>query len=141
MARRYIQQNAQGKRFLNLFAYTGSASVHAAIGGAKAITTVDMSKTYLKWAQENFALNDLSNTRFRFEQADCLKWLEYAQGQYDLIFLDPPTFSNSKRMKDAFDVQRDHIKLLTWVKKILSPNGTLIFSNNESVALSWMKLV
>ncbi len=131
LARRYIQQNAQGKRFLNLFAYTGSASVHAAIGGAKAITTVDMSKTYLKWAQENFALNDLSNTRFRFEQADCLKWLEYAQGQYDLIFLDPPTFSNSKRMKDAFDVQRDHIKLLTWVKQILSPNGTLIFSNNK----------
>ncbi|WP_404340234.1 bifunctional 23S rRNA (guanine(2069)-N(7))-methyltransferase RlmK/23S rRNA (guanine(2445)-N(2))-methyltransferase RlmL [Pseudoalteromonas mariniglutinosa] len=131
LARRYIQQNAQDKRFLNLFAYTGSASVHAALGGAKAITTVDLSKTYLKWAQENFALNGISNTRYRFEQADCLKWLEYAQGQYDLIFLDPPTFSNSKRMKDAFDVQRDHVKLLTWVKKILSPSGTLIFSNNK----------
>lgn len=131
LARRYIQENAKDKRFLNLFAYTGSASVHAAIGGAKAITTVDLSKTYLKWGQDNFALNDISNTRYRFEQADCLKWLEHAQGQYDLIFLDPPTFSNSKRMKDAFDVQNDHIKLLTWVKKILSPSGTLIFSNNK----------
>lgn len=131
LARRYIQENAKDKRFLNLFAYTGTASVHAALGGAKAITTVDLSKTYLKWGQDNFALNDISNTRYRFEQADCLKWLEHAQGQYDLIFLDPPTFSNSKRMKDAFDVQNDHIKLLTWVKKILSPSGTLIFSNNK----------
>lgn len=131
LARRYIQQNAKGARFLNLFSYTGSASVHAAIGGAKSITTVDMSKTYLKWAEENFALNGLKNPRFRFEQADCLKWLEHAQGQYDLIFLDPPTFSNSKRMKAEFDVQRDHIQLLSWVKKILSPNGTLIFSNNK----------
>ncbi|KGK01342.1 bifunctional 23S rRNA (guanine(2069)-N(7))-methyltransferase RlmK/23S rRNA (guanine(2445)-N(2))-methyltransferase RlmL [Pseudoalteromonas sp. ND6B] len=131
LARRYIQEYAKDKRFLNLFAYTGTASVHAALGGAKAITTVDLSKTYLKWGQDNFALNDISNTRYRFEQADCLKWLEHAQGQYDLIFLDPPTFSNSKRMKDAFDVQNDHIKLLTWVKKILSPSGTLIFSNNK----------
>ncbi|CAM3693649.1 MULTISPECIES: bifunctional 23S rRNA (guanine(2069)-N(7))-methyltransferase RlmK/23S rRNA (guanine(2445)-N(2))-methyltransferase RlmL [Pseudoalteromonas] len=131
LARRYIQENAKDKRFLNLFAYTGTASVHAALGGAKAITTVDLSKTYLKWGQDNFELNNISNTRYRFEQADCLKWLEYATSQYDLIFLDPPTFSNSKRMKDAFDVQRDHIKLLTWVKKILSPSGTLIFSNNK----------
>ncbi|OUL56694.1 bifunctional 23S rRNA (guanine(2069)-N(7))-methyltransferase RlmK/23S rRNA (guanine(2445)-N(2))-methyltransferase RlmL [Pseudoalteromonas ulvae] len=131
LARRFIQENSQDKRFLNLFAYTGSASVHAAIGGAKSITTVDMSKTYLDWAQENFALNNLKNSRFRFEKADCLKWLEHAQGQYDLIFLDPPTFSNSKRMEDAFDVQRDHIKLFTWVKNILSPDGTLLFSNNK----------
>ncbi|MFT6790332.1 MAG: 23S rRNA (guanine2445-N2)-methyltransferase / 23S rRNA (guanine2069-N7)-methyltransferase, partial [Pseudoalteromonas rhizosphaerae] len=128
LARRYIQENAKDKRFLNLFAYTGTASVHAALGGAKAITTVDLSKTYLKWGQDNFDLNNISNTRYRFEQADCLKWLEHATSQYDLIFLDPPTFSNSKRMKDAFDVQNDHIKLLTWVKKILSPSGTLIFS-------------
>jgi len=130
LARRYIQENSKDKRFLNLFAYTGTASVHAALGGAKAITTVDLSKTYLKWGQDNFDLNNISNTRYRFEQADCLKWLEHATSQYDLIFLDPPTFSNSKRMKDAFDVQNDHIKLLTWVKKILSPSGTLIFSNN-----------
>lgn len=131
LMRRYIQENAKDKRFLNLFAYTGTASVHAALGGAKAITTVDLSKTYLKWGQDNFDLNNINNTRYRFEQADCLKWLEHATSQYDLIFLDPPTFSNSKRMKDAFDVQSDHIKLLTWVKKILSPSGTLIFSNNK----------
>ncbi|WP_419148221.1 bifunctional 23S rRNA (guanine(2069)-N(7))-methyltransferase RlmK/23S rRNA (guanine(2445)-N(2))-methyltransferase RlmL [Pseudoalteromonas 'SMAR'] len=131
LARKYIQQHANGKRVLNLFAYTGTASVHAALGGAKSVTTVDMSKTYLKWAEENFALNELKNPRFRFEQADCLKWLEHAHGQYDLIFLDPPTFSNSKRMADAFDVQRDHLKLLSWVKKILAPNGTLLFSNNK----------
>ncbi|WP_105168425.1 bifunctional 23S rRNA (guanine(2069)-N(7))-methyltransferase RlmK/23S rRNA (guanine(2445)-N(2))-methyltransferase RlmL [Pseudoalteromonas sp. T1lg23B] len=131
LARRYIQEHAKDKRFLNLFSYTGSASVHAALGGAKSVTTVDMSKTYLKWAEENFALNNLKNPRYRFEQADCLKWLEHAQGQYDLIFLDPPTFSNSKRMKEVFDVQRDHIQLLTWIKKILSPKGTLIFSNNK----------
>ncbi|MCF2858608.1 bifunctional 23S rRNA (guanine(2069)-N(7))-methyltransferase RlmK/23S rRNA (guanine(2445)-N(2))-methyltransferase RlmL [Pseudoalteromonas sp. SMS1] len=131
LARRYIQQNAKDKRVLNLFSYTGTASVHAALGGAKAVTTVDMSKTYLKWAEENFALNNLKNPRFRFEQADCLKWLEHARGQYDLIFLDPPTFSNSKRMKDVFDVQRDHIQLLTWVKNILSPDGVLLFSNNK----------
>ncbi|MDP4985464.1 bifunctional 23S rRNA (guanine(2069)-N(7))-methyltransferase RlmK/23S rRNA (guanine(2445)-N(2))-methyltransferase RlmL [Pseudoalteromonas tunicata] len=131
LARRYIQQNSQDKRFLNLFAYTGSASVHAALGGAKSVTTVDMSKTYLDWAQENFALNNLKNARYHFEKADCLKWLEHATGQYDLIFLDPPTFSNSKRMEDAFDVQRDHIKLFTWVKNILSPTGTLLFSNNK----------
>lgn len=131
LARRYIQQNAKDKRVLNLFAYTGSASVHAALGGAKSVTTLDMSKTYLNWARDNFALNDFSGRRYHFEQADCLNWLEHAQGQFDLIFLDPPTFSNSKRMKDAFDVQRDHLKLFGWVKKILAPGGTLLFSNNK----------
>jgi len=131
LARRYIQENAKDKRFLNLFSYTGSASVHAALGGAKSVVTVDMSRTYLKWAEENFALNNLKSPRYRFEQADCLKWLEHAQGQYDLIFLDPPTFSNSKRMQAVFDVQRDHIQLFSWVKKILSSNGTLLFSNNK----------
>ncbi|WP_440056144.1 bifunctional 23S rRNA (guanine(2069)-N(7))-methyltransferase RlmK/23S rRNA (guanine(2445)-N(2))-methyltransferase RlmL [Pseudoalteromonas sp. T1lg65] len=131
LARKFIQQNAKDKRVLNLFAYTGTASAHAAFGGAKAVTTIDMSKTYLKWAEENFELNGLKNSRYRFEQADCLKWLEHAKGQYDLIFLDPPTFSNSKRMADAFDVQRDHIKLLGWVKNILAPGGTLLFSNNK----------
>ncbi|CCQ11839.1 23S rRNA (guanine-N-2-)-methyltransferase rlmL [Pseudoalteromonas luteoviolacea B = ATCC 29581] len=131
LARRFIAQNSKDKRFLNLFSYTGSASVHAALGGAKSVMTVDMSKTYLKWAEENFELNGLRSPRYRFEQADCLKWLEQAQGQYDLIFLDPPTFSNSKRMDAVFDVQRDHIQLFTWVKKILSSNGTLLFSNNK----------
>lgn len=131
LARRYIQQNVDGLRVLNLFSYTCTASVHAALGGAKSVTSIDMSNTYLKWGQDNFALNNLKGTRYFFEQADCLKWLENAQGQFDFIFLDPPTFSNSKRMKKEFDVQRDHIKLFTWVKRILSPNGVLLFSNNK----------
>lgn len=131
LARQYIQQNAQDKRFLNLFAYTGTASVQAAIGGAKSITTVDMSKTYINWGKENFELNNIQNPRYRFFQADCLSWLEQAQGEYDLIFLDPPTFSNSKRMTDAFDVQRDHIKLFETTKNILSEEGVLFFSNNK----------
>ncbi len=131
LARLYIQNNAKDTRFLNLFAYTGTASVHAALGGAKSITTVDMSKTYIAWAKENFSLNNIQNPRYRFFQADCLAWLTQAQGEFDLIFLDPPTFSNSKRMGDAFDVQRDHINLIGSVKKILSEHGTLLFSNNK----------
>lgn len=131
LARRYMQQNCKDLRVLNLFAYTCSASTHAAVGGAKSVTSVDMSNTYLKWGRENFALNNLNSPRYHFEQADCLAWLEQATGQFDFIFLDPPTFSNSKRMKKEFDVQRDHIKLFTWVKRILAPNGTLLFSNNK----------
>ena len=130
-ARRYIQQQAKDKRVLNLFAYTGSASVHAALGGATSILTIDLSKTYLNWAKENFVLNDLRHPKYRFEQADCLAWLASARGQYDLIFLDPPTFSNSKRMEQSFDVQRDHLQLLAHAKKLLSPEGQLLFSNNK----------
>ncbi len=131
LARRYLRENAKEKRVLNLFAYTGTASVQAALGGAKSVTTIDMSNTYLNWAKDNFKLNNLTSRRYYFEQADCLKWLEHARGEFDLIFLDPPTFSNSKRMAAEFDVQRDHIKLLSWVKKILSKEGTLLFSNNK----------
>ncbi len=131
LARRTVGQLAKNKRVLNLFAYTGSASVHAAIGGAKSVLTVDMSNTYLNWAKDNFALNGLSNRRFRFIQADCLEWLSRADGEFDVIFLDPPTFSNSKRMKGAFDVQRDHVTLLKDAMKLLSKDGTLIFSNNK----------
>lgn len=131
LARKLIRQLSPNKRVLNLFAYTGTASVQAALGGAKSVTTVDMSNTYLKWAQQNFAQNQLKSPRYRFEQADCLHWLSQAQGQYDVIFLDPPTFSNSKKMKTSFDVERDHLQLMTWVKRILAPNGVLIFSNNK----------
>ena len=131
LARRFMQQNCKDLRVLNLFAYTCSASTHAAVGGAKSVTSVDMSNTYLKWGQENFALNGLNSPRYHFEQADCLAWLEQAKGEFDFIFLDPPTFSNSKRMKKEFDVQRDHIKLFTWVKRILAKEGTLLFSNNK----------
>ncbi|MBM4206864.1 MAG: bifunctional 23S rRNA (guanine(2069)-N(7))-methyltransferase RlmK/23S rRNA (guanine(2445)-N(2))-methyltransferase RlmL [Gammaproteobacteria bacterium] len=129
-----IQQQAKGKRFLNLFAYTGSATVHAAIGGAKTTTTVDLSNTYLDWAKTNLALNK-NDGNHEFIQADCLQWLEdeakhpYPR-QYDLILLDPPTFSNSKRMDDIFDIQQDHVRLINQALKLLHRSGVLYFSTN-----------
>lgn len=131
LTRRQLGEMARGKDFLNLFAYTGSATVHAACGGAKSTTTVDMSKTYLDWAKENMQLNGQIGRQHRFEQADCLQWLAKATGQYDLIFIDPPTFSNSKRMEQSFDVQRDHIQLMTDLKRLLRAGGTIVFSNNK----------
>ncbi|WP_114785735.1 bifunctional 23S rRNA (guanine(2069)-N(7))-methyltransferase RlmK/23S rRNA (guanine(2445)-N(2))-methyltransferase RlmL [Vibrio tetraodonis] len=131
LTRRKIGQWAAGKDFLNLFAYTGSATVHAACGGAKSTTTVDMSNTYLEWAQENMRLNGQIGRQHKYEQADCLQWLENANSQFDLIFIDPPTFSNSKRMQQTFDVQRDHIQLMTNLKRLLRPEGMIVFSNNK----------
>lgn len=131
LTRRRLAQMAKGKDFLNLFAYTGSATVHAACGGAKSTMTVDMSKTYLEWAKENMKLNGQVGRQHQYEQADCLQWLSSAKGYYDLIFIDPPTFSNSKRMEQTFDVQRDHILLMENLKRILRPGGTIVFSNNK----------
>lgn len=129
-----IQEHAKGKHFLNLFAYTGSATVHAAVGGASHTTTVDMSNTYLNWAKKNLALNETQGEH-EFIQADCLDWLsseaQQAQPrQYELIFLDPPTFSNSKRMDDVFDIQIDHVKLINNTLKLLADDGVLYFSTN-----------
>jgi 23S rRNA (guanine2445-N2)-methyltransferase / 23S rRNA (guanine2069-N7)-methyltransferase len=126
---------AAGKRFLNLFAYTGTATVHAAGGGASASTTVDMSRTYLDWALRNMDLNGLRAPGHEFVQADCLAWLDL-QGrsprpaQYDLIFADPPTHSRSKRMQREWDVQRDHAWLLEAAARLLVPGGRIVFSNN-----------
>lgn len=131
LTRRRIQQQAKGKAVLNLFAYTGTASVHAALGGASSVTTVDMSNTYLDWAKRNFLLNGLNGPQYRFEQADCLQWLGHCQHRFDLIFVDPPTFSNSKRMQDSWDVQRDHLRLLSQLKDRLNEGGMVIFSNNK----------
>jgi len=131
--RTLIQKQAKDKRFLNLFAYTGSATVHAAVGGAKSTTTVDMSNTYINWAKKNMALNANKGTH-EFIQADCLEWLateaQLANRQYDLIFLDPPTFSNSKRMDEVFDIQADHVQLINNAVSLLSPGGVLYFSTN-----------
>ncbi len=129
-----IQQQSQGKRFLNLFAYTGSATVHAAVGGALTTTTVDMSNTYLDWAKANLALNK-TKVKHEFIQADCLEWLEKEAAhpyprQYDLIFLDPPTFSNSKRMGAIFDIQKDHVALIKQALRLLDNDGVLYFSTN-----------
>ncbi|WP_439242051.1 bifunctional 23S rRNA (guanine(2069)-N(7))-methyltransferase RlmK/23S rRNA (guanine(2445)-N(2))-methyltransferase RlmL [Lonepinella sp. BR2474] len=131
LTRKMLGEMAKGKDFLNLFAYTGSATIHAALGGAKSTTTVDMSNTYLNWAEQNLILNGLEGKQHRLIQADCLQWLEKCDREFDLIFVDPPTFSNSKRMEDSWDVQRDHIKLMKNLKRILRPNGTIVFSNNK----------
>lgn len=120
-----------GLHFLNLFAYTGTASVAAAHGGARSTTSVDMSRTYLGWAERNLRANGFDLGQHELVQADVLGWLEDAPSDsYDVILLDPPTFSNSKRMTDTFDVQRDHLPLLRATDRLLAPGGTLYFSNN-----------
>lgn len=124
-----IASEARDKRFLNLFCYTGAATVHAAAGGARTTTSVDLSKTYLDWARRNLALNGFSEKN-QLVQADVMQWLAKEQGEYDLIFIDPPTFSNSKRMQDVFDVQRDQRTLINEAMRLLAKDGTLYFSNN-----------
>tara|TARA_R110001606_G_scaffold377844_1_gene537164 strand:+ start:40431 stop:42674 length:2244 start_codon:yes stop_codon:yes gene_type:complete len=124
-----LAAEARGKRFLNLFCYTASATVHAAVGGARSTTSVDLSKTYLDWARRNLSLNGLSDLH-QLVHADVMQWLEDDRGEYDLIFIDPPTFSNSKRLEDVFDVQRDHVRLIELAMARLAPGGTAYFSNN-----------
>ena len=124
-----LQREAAGKRFLNLFCYTATATVHAAKGGARSTTSVDLSKTYLDWARRNLALNGFSD-KHRLEQGDVMAWLAEDRGEYELIFIDPPTFSNSKRMEGVFDVQRDHVELLDLAMARLARGGVLYFSNN-----------
>ncbi len=135
ITRQMLGKMSQGKDFLNLFAYTGAASVHAGLGGAKSTTTVDMSHTYLAWAEKNLRTNGLTGRQHRLIQADCFAWLDqrldHPTAQFDVIFIDPPTFSNSKRMANTFDVQRDHLPLMKAIKPLLRPNGTMIFSNNR----------
>ena len=120
---------ARGKRFLNLFCYTGAATVQAAVQGAAQSTSVDLSATYLEWLADNLRENDIGGTRHRIAQADALRWIESDRGEYDVAFCDPPTFSNSKRADD-FDVQRDHVRLLRAIVARLAPGGVLYFSNN-----------
>ncbi|MBD8527496.1 bifunctional 23S rRNA (guanine(2069)-N(7))-methyltransferase RlmK/23S rRNA (guanine(2445)-N(2))-methyltransferase RlmL [Pseudomarimonas arenosa] len=127
--RAWLAEHARGRRFLNLFCYTGAASVHAAAGGAASTTSVDLSATYLQWAAENLAANQLSGSSHRLVQADVVAWLDAERARFDLIFCDPPSFSNSARAAD-FDVQRDHVKLLHACMARLAEGGTLVFSNN-----------
>jgi 23S rRNA (guanine2445-N2)-methyltransferase / 23S rRNA (guanine2069-N7)-methyltransferase len=133
LTRQRVGAMAQGRRFLNLFAYTGTATVYAAGNGAASSTTVDMSRTYLDWAKRNLALNDLAAAQHGFVQADCMTWLREQQNtsrRYDFMFIDPPTHSRSKRMEEDFDVQRDHVSLLTLAGTLLAPGGVILFSNN-----------
>jgi 23S rRNA (guanine2445-N2)-methyltransferase / 23S rRNA (guanine2069-N7)-methyltransferase len=119
----------KGTRFLNCFCYTATASVHAALAGASTVN-VDLSNTYLTWAKDNFKLNQLDVSRHQFIQEDCLEWLTKTQERFDVIFLDPPSFSNSKRMQTTLDIQRDHDMLIECAKKLLNPGGVLYFSTN-----------
>jgi 23S rRNA (guanine2445-N2)-methyltransferase / 23S rRNA (guanine2069-N7)-methyltransferase len=132
--RQLIMETVQGKDFLNLFSYTGSATVYAAAGMAKSTTSVDMSNTYLAWAQDNMQANGFMGAQHQFVRANCVEWLAEAQQQaqrYGLIFLDPPTFSNSSRMEGVFDIQRDHVQLIELAAKLLTNDGVLLFSTNR----------
>jgi 23S rRNA (guanine2445-N2)-methyltransferase / 23S rRNA (guanine2069-N7)-methyltransferase len=133
IVRGLLRQWAKGADFLNLFCYTGSATVYAAAGGARSSASIDLSNTYLDWAHENLLLNGFSGTNHELYRADCLQWLEEQEAsgpQFDLIFVDPPTFSNSKRVEGVLDVQRDHVGMIRRSLKLLRPSGRLVFSTN-----------
>lgn len=132
--RREIRQMANGKSLLNLFCYTATVTVQAALGGAKSSLSLDMSNTYLDWADRNFHLNSVEHKRHRLDRVDCLEWLSkqalIPDQKYDLIFLDPPSFSNSKKMEQVLDIQRDHVRLIEQSMRLLDEGGLLIFSTN-----------
>jgi len=131
--RELVAEKSAGKRVLNLFCYTASVSVYAATAGAQSTTNVDLSRTYLDWAKRNFANNSIDLARHRFIREDCMQWLATAKEKgetFDLIFLDPPTFSNSKKMEDHFDVQKAHVEMIDQCVELLTPGGLLYFSNN-----------
>ncbi|HVV87998.1 MAG TPA: class I SAM-dependent methyltransferase [Kofleriaceae bacterium] len=132
VTRAMVAAEAAGKRFLNLFAYTGAFTVHAAAAGAASSVSVDMSNTYLDWAGENLARNRLDAGRHQLERADVLAWLGAYRGpRFDLVVVDPPTFSNSKKMTASFDVLRDHVALLAAVARVATPDAVLWFSTNH----------
>jgi len=131
--RQFLFNNVKDKKVLNLFSYTCSLSVASALGGAR-VTSIDMSRTYLDWGMENFRLNDIDPDEHRFIQADVLKELQdmlEAQVKFDVILLDPPSFSNSKRMEEDLDIERDHLIMVRDCMKLLSPGGSLYFSTNK----------
>lgn len=130
--RAMVREMAAGKRFLNLFAYTGSFSVYAAAGKASETLTIDLSNTYLQWADRNLSLNGFSGPEHRLLQADVLDWLSTPTTEkWDLIVVDPPTFSNSKRMQGTLDVQRDHVWILNRILQRTAPGGHVVFSTNN----------
>jgi len=149
LTREKIKGEAKDKKVLNLFSYTGSFSVYAAAGEANEIVTVDLSKTYLGWAQRNMKLNEFADpSKYKFIHADVLQYLHtIPENYFDIVILDPPTFSNSKRMEDILDIQRDHVKLINDCLRILKPRGKVYFStnyrkfilDNEAIAASSIK--
>lgn len=129
--RQIITKSAEGKKVLNLFSYTGSISVAAALGGASKVTSVDMSSTYMNWAKKNFEQNNIPLTNHTFIVDSALEYLEKASQRFDIIVLDPPTFSNSKNMEEDFEVEKDQVFLIKHCLRLLDPNGVLYFSNNK----------
>jgi len=129
--RQIVARAAKGKRLLNLFAYTCSFSVHAALAGASFTKSVDMSNTYTEWGRDNFLLNGIPLQHHAIIRADCLKFLEEEKETYDLIVIDPPTISRSKKMEEMFDIQVDYIELIAQALKLLNPKGTIFFSTNS----------
>lgn len=132
ITRQMVREISKDKSFLNLFAYTGSFSVYAAAGGATKVTTVDLSNTYLQWAKNNFKINHFEHIGlYEFIAADVKQYLQtIPAGSYDIIVMDPPTFSNSKKMNDILDIQRDHVDLINQALQALAPEGVLFFSTN-----------
>ena len=134
LTRQMVREQSKGKKVLNLFAYTGSFSVYAASGGAEEVVTVDLSKTYLGWAQRNMELNGFCDPeKYKFIHADVKQYLkDLSPNQFDLVVIDPPTFSNSQRMEDILDIQRDHVELINDCIQSMAPGGILYFSTNYS---------
>jgi 23S rRNA (cytosine1962-C5)-methyltransferase len=132
VTRQMVQAESKDMHFLNLFSYTSSFSVYAAKAGAKSVTSVDLSKTYLSWSEDNFKLNQIPpSSAYQFIHADVKQYLKSLPiNFYDLVVMDPPTFSNSKRMKDILDIQRDHVELINDMLKAMKPGGILYFSTN-----------
>ncbi len=130
--RALVAAEAAGKRMLNLFAYTGAFTVHAAAAGAATTMSVDLSNTYLDWAAENLRRNRIDPRRHALERADVLAWLNAYRGpRFDLVVVDPPTFSNSKKMQGSFDILRDHVALLAGVARVAAPGAVIWFSTNH----------
>ena len=134
ITRQMVKEQSADKRVLNLFCYTGSFSVYAALGGASAVTSVDLSKTYLSWAEDNFRENDfVVDSKYAFFHADVKQYLKtLTPNSFDLVIMDPPTFSNSKRMKDFLDIQRDHVELINDTLQATTMGGIIYFSTNFS---------
>ena len=134
LTRARVREEAKGKSFLNLFCYTGAFTVYAAAGGASRTLSVDLSNTYLDWAEENLALNGLADPRHVLLRADALAWVlaesKAPQERFDLVVCDPPSFSTSKKMQGTFNVQRDHVRMLEALRELLNPGGVLYFSTN-----------
>jgi 23S rRNA (cytosine1962-C5)-methyltransferase len=132
ITRKMVMEEAKGKKVLNLFAYTGSFSVYAANGGAEEVVTVDLSNTYIDWAKKNFEANYLVNPKkYKFAVADVLEYLQtLTPNTFDIVVMDPPTFSNSKKMKDFLDIQKDHVALINQAIRAMKPGGILYFSTN-----------